>query len=293
MTLRIVTDSTSDLEPALAAERGVTIVPLSVLFGDEHFFDRVDISSEQFFARLASESVLPTTSQPTPAAFRETYERLIADGATEILSLHLPERLSGTFASARRGADGLDARIEIVDSGTTSLALGLGAIAAAEAAAGGAVIEAVRAQAEDQFSRTRLLIAVETLEYLRRGGRIGRAAEMAGSMLKLKPILTVENGEIVPIGRVRTRRKAIESLLERAADLRPFEQAMAMHATTPDDLDYIAERLRGLAPDAPIETGTLGPVIGVHVGPGTTAIAIVSASHDSNPKNGSSPPNTS
>ena len=277
VTLRIVTDSTSDLEPEFAMAHGVTVVPLSILFGDEQFLDRVDMTSEQFFARLSSGTVLPTTSQSTPAAFRETYKRLIATGATEILSLHLPASLSGTYASARQAAEGLDAHIEIVDSGVISLVLGLGAVSAAEMAAEGAGIDEVHTRIKDQFSRSRLFVALETLEYLRRGGRIGRAAEMVGSALKLKPIITIEGGGVVPVGRVRTHSKAIENLIDRAAALRPIEQIVVIHATTPDDLDYVVGRLRGLAPDASLVTGTLGPVLGVHTGPGTIGVITVSS----------------
>ncbi len=287
MTLRIVTDSTADLSGAVTAEYGITVVPLTVLFGDEELRDGIDITSEQFFTRLQRERQLPTTSQPSGGAFRETYERLIAEGATEILSIHLSEKLSGTLSSARQGADGLDgARIVHIDSKLTSAALGLGAIAAAGWARDGDGIEDVAASVEDQFRRTNIFLLLETLEYLRRGGRIGRAGELVGSLLKVKPVLTIEDGEVVPLARVRTRRKGIEDVINRAATLRPIEQLAAVHATTPDDLEYVVSRLRGIAPDAPITTGMLGPVLGVHSGPGAIVTAVVSAR-----SNGSSPPN--
>ncbi len=286
MTLRIVTDSTADLPEAVTAEHGITVVPLTVIFGDEELRDGIDITSEQFFTRLQRERQLPTTSQPSSGAFRETYEQLIAEGATEILSIHVGEKLSGTLASARQGADGLDgARIKHIDSKLVSLALGLNVIAAAEAARDGGGLDDVAASVEDRFRRTRIFFLLETLEYLRRGGRIGRAGELVGSLLKVKPVLTVEDGEVVPLARIRTRRKGIEDVLDRTAALRPIEQLAAAHTTTPDDLDYVVSRLRGIAPDAPIITGALGPVVGVHVGPGTIATAVVSAR-----TNGSSPP---
>lgn len=285
MTLRIVTDSTADLPNAVTAEHGITVVPLTVLFGDEELLDGIDITSEQFFKRMQRERQLPTTSQPSIGAFRETYERLIAEGATEILSIHVSEKLSGTLVSARQGADGLDgARIVHIDSKQLSIALGLGVIAAAAAARDGGGIDDVAASVEDRFRRTRIFFLPETLEYLRRGGRIGRAAELVGSLLKVRPVLTVEDGEVVPLARIRTRRKGIEALLDRTAALRPVEQLAAAHANTPDDLDYLVSRLRGIAPDAPITAGTIGPVVGVHVGPGTVGTAAVSAR-----PNGSSP----
>ena len=286
MTLRIVTDSTADLPDAVTAEYGITVVPLTVIFGDEELRDGIDITSEQFFTRLQRESVLPTTSQPSSGVFREAYERVIAEGATDILSIHLTGKLSGTLASARQGADGLDgARIVHVDSKLVSVALGLGVVAAAAAARDGDGIDNVAANVEDQFRRTRIFFLLETLEYLRRGGRIGRAGELVGSLLKVKPVLTIEDGEVVPLARIRTRRKGIEDVLDRTAALRPIEQLAAVHTTTPDELDYVVSRLRGIAPDAPITIGTLGPVVGVHGGPGTIATAAVTAR-----PNGSSPP---
>jgi DegV family protein with EDD domain len=276
VVLRIVTDSTADLSSELVENLHITVVPLVVLFGDEELQDGVDINSERFFRRLVRETQLPTTSQPSVGAFRAAYEALKADGATEILSIHLSGRLSRTVESARQAAQGIEGvRIEHIDSGTVSLALGLGVIAAAQAAQAGVPIEEIRRLAESQFQRTHLFFLVDTLEYLRRGGRIGRAQELIGSLLQFKPLLTIQYGEIVPAGRARTRRKAIEELLRHAAEHRPFTQAMAVHATTPEDLDYVAERLRGMTPDALITTGHLTPVIGVHSGPGLLGLAVV------------------
>ena len=286
MTLRIVTDSTADLPDAVASEYGITVIPLTVIFGDEELLDGIDITSEQFFTRLQREDQLPTTSQPSSGAFRETYERLIAEGATDILSIHVSEKLSGTLDAARQGADGLDgARIVHIDSKLVSLAIGINVVAAAAAARDGGSLDEVAASVEDRLRRTRMFFLLETLEYLRRGGRIGRAGELIGSLLKVKPVLTVEDGEVIPLARIRTRRKGIEDVLNRTAALRPIEQLAAAHTTTPDDLDYVVSRLRGIAPDAPITTGTLGPVVGVHTGPGTIATAVISSR-----PNGSSPP---
>ncbi len=278
MSIQIVTDSTADLPAELVSEHAISVVPLSVFFGDEELLDGVDIDSEHFFRRLEREPALPTTSQPSAGAFRDVYQRLKDEGATEILSVHLSEKLSGTLASARQGVAEVDGvRIELVDSGVTTLALGLGVIAAAEAVKSGASLEEARDVALGQFARTHTFFLVDTLEYLRRGGRIGRAQELFGSLLRVKPLLSLQDGEVVPIGRVRTKAKAIEELLNRAAALRPIEQMMAAHATTPDELDYLAERLRGIAPQAPIVTGRIGPVIGVHAGPGMLAFAVVTS----------------
>jgi DegV family protein with EDD domain len=278
VALRIVTDSTADLPQEFVDRLQITVVPLIVLFGDEELRDGVDITSERFFKRLVRETKLPTTSQPSVGDFRAVYEALRDAGATEILSIHLSAKLSRTIESARQAAEGIEGvRIAHVDSGLASLALGLGVITAAEAAAEGQSLDDVRALAESQFARTTIFFMVDTLEYLRRGGRIGRAQELIGSLLQFKPLLTIRNGEVVPIGRARTKQRALEELIRRAGELRPIEEAMAVHATTPEDLDYVVARLHGMAPDAPITVGRITPVVGVHGGPGLVGFAVVSA----------------
>lgn len=286
MTVRIVTDSTADLPPEIVAAHRIAVVPLSVLFGDQELLDGVDITSDRFFRRLGREKVLPTTSQPSPGRFRETYERLRDEGATEIVSIHVSSRLSGTYESARQATEGLSGvRVVLVDSLTTSLALGMGVIAAAEAVARGAGADEAARVAQEQFTRTHVFIMLDTLEYLRRGGRIGRGMEIVGSLLHVKPLATIEHGEVASLGRARTRQKAIEALIERATALRPIRAVAAMHATTPEDLDYLVTRLRGIAPDAPVIVNQLTPVIGVHSGPGVLAFVVVSEqpSEDSTP----------
>jgi len=280
--IRVVTDSTADLPAALAAEHGVTVVPLSVLFGDEELRDGVDITSEAFFQRLPTAARLPTTSQPSAGAFLDAYRRLADEGATAILSIHISEKLSGTLASARQGAQALreerpNVRIEHLDSGLATLALGIGVVEAARHAASGSSLDDVKAVAAARFARTHLFFVVDTLEYLRRGGRIGRASEFVGTLLNIKPLLSVQEGEVVPIGRVRTRARALDEMVQRVTALLPAERFMAMHATTPDDLDALAGRLRALQPGVEVTTGRIGPVIGVHAGPGLIGCAIVTA----------------
>jgi len=285
--LRVVTDSTADLSPALASDLAVSVVPVNVQFGDESLRDGVDISSAEFFRRLEAAERLPTTSQPSAGAFRSTYEDLIAAGATEILSIHVSEKLSGTAESARQGARGLlGVRIEVLDSATVSAGLGLAVTHAARCAVAGCSLDHTVAAVRAQLARTRLLFMVDTLEYLRRGGRIGRASELMGSLLRIKPILEVRDGEVTPLARARTRRKAIEELVAMAGSLRPIEQAMVFDATTPEDREYLAERVRGYAAGAPVLAGTLGPAIGVHAGPGTLGMAIVTSQEASPPASG-------
>ena len=279
MSIRIVTDSTSDLPPGLAAEHGVTVVAQNVLFGDEELRDGVDIDADRFFERLGSEATLPTTSQASPGAFLEAYRRLRDEGATGILSLHVSGKLSGTLDSARQAAREIeDVPIELVDSRLATLALGIGVVTAAKAAAAGASLEEARDAAADQFARTQVFFLVDTLEYLRRGGRIGRAQELVGGLLRVKPLLSLQDGEVVPVGRVRTKAKAVEALIARAAALLPAEQIGAMHAAAPGDLEAVTGRLRALDPAAEIVSGQIGPAIGVHTGPGMLGLAIVTPS---------------
>lgn len=278
MTVRIVTDSTADLPADLVERSGIAVLPLSILFGDEELRDGIDITSEQFFKRLARDAATPTTSQPSPASFRSAYERLRDEGATEIISIHASAKLSGTFQSARQGAEGVtDVRFRHVDSGTVSLALGMGVIAAAAVIADGGSMDAARTAAEDMFARTRLVFALDTLEYLRRGGRLSRGSEILGTLLKVKPILAMENGALVAVGRVRTRSKAIEELLQRVSALRLITHRAAIHATTPEYLKYVVDRLDGIAPDAQVLTARITPVLGVHAGPGVIGLAVVTA----------------
>jgi len=288
VAIGIVTDSTADLPPPLVEQHHITVVPLTVMFGDEAFQDGVEITADKFFKRLVRESKLPSTSQPSPVAFRTAYERVKSEGATEILSIHISSKLSKTLESARQGATGVEGvRIEHLDSGMATLALGMGVVKAAEAVQAGGTLDEAKAAADSFFRRTHAFFMVDTLEYLRRGGRIGRAQEIVGSLLKLKPILSLQNGEVVPVGRARTKQKAIEEMLRRAAELRPIEELMAVHATTPADLEHIVERLHGLAPHAPITTSRITPVIGVHGGPGLLAFGVVTAD------TGTAPPLTS
>ncbi|MCK9486520.1 MAG: DegV family protein [Dehalococcoidia bacterium] len=283
MTVRLVTDSTCDIPRDAVSDLGITVVPQGLLFGDEELRDGVDITSEQFFRRLQREDVMPTTTQPAPGVFRETYERLAAEGATGIVSCHVSGALSGTLQSARTGAEGLGVPVVHVDSRTVSLGLGVGVIEAAKAARDGATLEQVQRVAEDVFRRSHMIYTLETLEYLRRGGRMSRGQELFGSLLKVKPILAIQDGEVVPVGRIRTKQKAIEDILGRLAELRPWQYAYVVYGTTPDEADYITSRLDGLSSETPILRGLLTPTIGVHVGPGGVGVGCVTAPDEQSP----------
>jgi DegV family protein with EDD domain len=273
VSVHVVTDSTSDIPKPLVEELGITVVPLTINFGAQSYRDGIDLSADDFYARLQQEKELPTTSQPPPALFQHAYEHLITQG--EVVSVHLSRKFSGTVESARRVAEELaPERISVVDSGSASMGLGLCAIAAARAARAGADRAACAAAAEDAASRLHIAVAFETLEYLRRGGRIGRAAAFLGGLLKLKPILTVKDGEAFPLTRVRSRAKAIDELFGLLTQHEPVNDVVVLHTTTPEDAAALAARAREAAPQATIYEGRFGPVLGVHGGPGMLGVCV-------------------
>ena len=276
MAVYIVTDSTADIPREIAAELGITVVPLTISFGQESFRDGVDLTADEFYARLQTVKDLPKTSQPPPALFQHSYEHLVSRG--EVVSVHLSHKFSGTIESARAAArDVAPDKISVVDSGSASMGLGFCAIAAARAAKAGASRAECAAAAESVATRLRIAVAFESLEYLRRGGRIGRAKAFLGGLLRLKPILTVKDGEAFPVTRVRSRGKALDELFALVDGATGVEQVCVLHTTTPDDATMLADRVRARRPDVPLVLGRFGPVLGVHGGPGMLGIAVVDA----------------
>ncbi len=278
MTVRLVTDSTADLPPDVVEELRITVVPLLVVFGDKVYRDGVDLSVEEFFQRLTTGRVHPTTSQPSVGTFAETYRRL-AEETAEIVSIHISAGISGTLQSAQQAADSLagSPRVEVVDSQSTSMGLGYQVVAAARAAQAGAGLKEVAGVARSVGRRHLLLALLETLEYLRRGGRIGRAQAFLGSVLNLKPLLTLRGGEVHPVTRVRTRARALDEMFRRSMSHGDIDQVAVIHATTPEDAEMLARRARERLPDVPIHVGRLGPALGVHGGPGIIGMVVVKA----------------
>jgi DegV family protein with EDD domain len=273
----VVTDSTADLPPEIVEALGITVVPLQVIFGEESFRDRIDLTSEEFFRRLTGTKELPRTSQPSTGEFLQVYDALCAK-TDRILSIHLSSKFSGTVQTARRAAQELigKARVEVLDSETVSMAMGFGVIAAAEAAQAGGDLDSCAEAARTVLHQERVAIAVDTLEYLRRGGRIGRAQAFLGGLLQVKPILTIKDGEAHPLARVRTRRKALDEIVRHClAHGRPVSQAAVMHAQSPDDARFLLDEVARRFPAATVYTGEIGPVIGVHGGPGLVGLAVV------------------
>ncbi len=267
----IVLDSTSDFPDARALYPNMRVVPLYVRFGEESFRDHVDIGAHDFYERLKAASALPTTSQPTPQDFLSTFEELV--GYERIYALHLSAKLSGTFQSASLAAEEIGGdRIRVVDSESASLAVAMLALAIQRRLAQGTTDEEVE-QLIERFKReSGVVFTVGTLEYLQKGGRIGRAHALAGTLLNVKPILSVADGVIVPIGKVRGRQRALEEFARAftaATEDRPGLRIAIAHADAPQWIDVLTDLVQKLRPQAEIElVENLGAVVGTHAGPG-------------------------
>jgi len=277
--VRVVTDSTADIPDALMREWGIAMVPLLVNFGAESYRDRVDITHQQFMERLAASKALPTTSQPSPGQFEEEYRRLAGEGAEGIVSLHISERLSGTVGAARLAAEAVaDAvQVEVVDSRSVSLGLGFMALEAARGAREGADLATAVAAAQRMIPNTHIIFFADTLEYLQKGGRIGRAAAIAGSILALKPLMRIDEGVVVPHERTRTRSKAIDGLVKFVNDF-PRVKRLGVLKSGDADLEPLLDRLAPRFPRDTILVTEVSPVIAVHLGPGALG-CIVDASN--------------
>jgi DegV family protein with EDD domain len=273
MAVRIVTDSASDLPEDLCRELGVEVVPLSIRFGDDEFVDRVELSVDQFWSRMATSTVLPETSAPSVGAFEETFRRLADEGADGIVCINLSAAMSATMQSAQVAAKALDGicPIEIVDSKTVSMGQGDLVLHAARRAADGADIDSVLAEVEDRQERQHLLATLDTLDNLRKGGRIGGAQAFLGSMLSIKPVITVKEGVVQPAGKVRTRSKALKFIVDKLPT-GAIESACVLHAGAPD-LDEFLALLDPIVPRDQVIVSHIGPVVGVHAGP--RAIGVV------------------
>ena len=270
----IVYDSTADLPTGTAGRGSWSMVPLTVSFGSESFRDYVDLDAPDFYRRLAAADSSPTTSQPTPAAFAEAYDSLLGRHQ-QIISLHLAGTLSGTVESARLAALDFPGRVHVRDTGTVSIGLATRVRVVQSMLDVGTTLEAVDAYLDGAEARTRVRFAVGTLEYLQRGGRIGRAAALVGGLLSVKPILAIENGKVVPIRRVRGARKVIPALVEELGAFVPpgaGGRLSITHSAVPEDAEALRVALGQARPELAFDgVSELGPVVGTHGGPGTVA----------------------
>jgi len=276
LTVRVVTDSTADLPPELARQWGITVVPATVQFGQESYRDGLDLTAEEFFEKLKASAELPTTSQPSVNQFLGTYHALTAEG-NQVVSIHISAKVSGTINSAAQAKEflGNDAQVEIIDSRFWSVAMALIALEAAEAAHRGHDLNEVVEVTRHTMRRAGLLAVADTLEYAARGGRIGKAQYFLASLLQVKPILEIRDGELHPVERKRTRKRALERLVELVSDRGPMDRLAVGHADSPQDAKWLARRLESLAPHHEVLVNTIGPVIGTHTGPGAIGIGFL------------------
>ncbi len=276
MAVRVVTDSTADLAKDQAQELGICVVPLTVQFGEEVYRDGVDLGSAEFFAKLATSKVMPTTAAPPSGLFEEAYRQLLRDGADAIFAILISSTLSGTYNSAVVGAEALKDQprpIEVLDSRSVSGGLGMAAMAAARAAREGKSLAECKAAAESVLARMHIYAVLDTLEFLQRGGRIGRARQLLGTLLNVKPMLTVKDGAVLPLENVRTRSRAHERIAQLLAKLGEIE--LVGIAESDEEIGQQLTKAIRAVYDGPIEYFRLGPVVGTHTGPGTSAVCTV------------------
>jgi DegV family protein with EDD domain len=280
MTIRILTDSTADIPADEAQAHGITIVPLTVFFGEEAYRDGVDLDNAGFYRKLQASKDLPRTSQPSPAQFQEQYQRLLAEGAEGILSIHLSSKLSGTYQSACTARDmlaetGNTIPIEVLDTLSISVGMSRAILRAADAAREGRSMQELKALVADELARTRILAVLDTLEFLKRGGRIGNAQALLGNMLSVKPIVSLRDGEVVRVEQPRTRSKAYARIAQLVGEMGKIEHISIAEASE-DVGQQLAEAIKSVY-SGELTFYKLGAVLGTHTGPGTAAVAAVIA----------------
>ena len=273
MGVRVVTDSSCDLPSNLVEVYGIEVVPLTIRFGDEELVDRDELAPDEFWTRLRSSEALPETSAPSAGAFEARFRDLIQRGATGIISINLSSRLSATMQAAQVAANGVrdECPTVVIDSRTVSMGLGALCLTAARRAADGGKLEEIVEDVISRRDRTRLFGALDTLEFLKRGGRIGNARALLGSMLSIKPIVEVRDGVVEESGKVRTRSKALAALADRVK-AQPVDTCAVLHGQA-SDVDEMLDLLDPVFPRDEIVTGLVGPVIGTHAGPGVIGVS--------------------
>jgi DegV family protein with EDD domain len=276
MTVKIVTDTLSDITEELAKQWDLTVVPLYVRFGKQIFRDRVEITSQEFYRRLIHEPILPSTTQPTPNDFLEVYQKL-AQETDDILVINVSSKLSGTFQSATQAREMLKkkCRIEIIDSQRVALSMGLLVIAAAKAIKQGAGLGEAADLVRRSIPHSHLIAYFDTLKYLAKGGRIGKAQGLLGSVLSVKPLLTIKDGELTPLTRVRSLNAGLDYLYNVVRSSKNIEALAVEHATTPRDADALVERIGSIYPKENIYRSVISPVIGTHAGPNALALTVL------------------
>jgi len=277
MPIKIVTDSACDLPEDIVAQYGITVVPLYINLADRGYLDGIEITREEFYRQLPDYNPPPTTAAPSPEKFCQVYDGLAAQGATEILSIHMSISLSATVDTARLcAAEKRSIPVTVFDSGQLSLGTGFLVVRAAQAAAKGRPMQDILALLEEQTSRTHVFAALDTLEYLKRSGRMNGAVAGIGELLQIKPLLKMHNGNPT-VERVRTNNGATRRLVELLSALTPLEQVAVVHTHAPDRADYVRRQAERLLPAGNILSVDITPVIGANIGPGAVGFAVVTA----------------
>lgn len=282
MTVKVITDSGSDITQEEAKQLGITVVPVYLRFGEEVYRDGVDIDSDEFYRKLTTSSVHPSTSSPSPGDFAKVYEEA-AQETDEIVSVHITSKHSATYNSALLGkeiAEGKGSRIEVIDSLGVTIWQGLVAIAAAKAAAAQDSLHQVTERVRETISQLHALALLDTLTYIIKGGRVSKAVLAVESVLSVKPLITLRDGQIRPAGFARTRKKGIDRLCTFLASALHIEDLAIAYSTTPDDAQTLADYIGSLLPNITFRIARIGPALGVHAGPGALITAVKEARQD-------------
>ncbi len=279
MTIRIVTDSSCDLPTDLVQQYGITVLPCYVVVDDQTFKDGLEIQADEFYRRLQADGRTPTTAQPTPSDFHEVYSDLIDQG-DQIISIHVSSKLSGTLNSAEQAKASLDdsSAVEIIDSHLASIPLGLVVLDAAVLASEEQDLHEVAAKIRQTLGLHHGLFALDTLEYLHKGGRIGKARAFMGSVLHVKPILRLQNGEAYPVERPRTRERAMRRLVQLTQELAPVKRLAVIHSTDANRMAELKQSLTGILPVDQIIESRFGSTLGTYIGPDALGVAITQES---------------
>lgn len=276
--IRVVTDSACDLPDAVLAERGIGLVPLHIRFGDEELLDRYELPTKEFWSRARAFSGLPATAAPSPGNFAEVFKAMADEGADGVVCINLSSKLSATIEAARQAARDLEGAfpVRVIDSLNVTLGLGLMVLIAADAAEAGKGLEEVAAIVEEVRGRMRVYGAIDTLENLQKGGRIGGARALLGSLLNIKPVIEVRDGVVEEESKQRTRARSLSYLADKVRAAGPIDRLAAFGADAPD-LDGFLAQIADIHPKFPLVVGDIGPVIGTHCGPGALGVAILAA----------------
>ncbi|MDR3572510.1 MAG: DegV family protein [Anaerolineaceae bacterium] len=278
MAVKIVTDSTCDIPPSIAAEYDITVIPCYINFSNQSFLDGIDLSREQFYQKLPSAKILPTTSSPGIGSFIQTYQKLADDGASGILSIHVPASFSNVVNTAKLAAESIqDIPVTVVDSGQLSMGIGYQAIAAAKAGADGKPMGEILALVNDMMKRTYVLATLDTLDYLRRSGRLNRMQANLGALLAVKPFVKLHNDQVI-LEPVRTFKKSINRLVSSIAELAPVEEIIFLHTHAAEKAARLMDMAQSFLPTGKTALLTeASSVIGIHLGPGAVGAACVLA----------------